>query len=123
MLEPQIIELDDARRWLGLDVFDRDGERVGKLSEIFLSSTTGRPEFALVKTGLFGLRSSFVPLAGASLEDGVLVVDFYKPLIRDAPAMPKGAEEISGDAETEVYRHYGLTQPAGESPSLVRWEL
>ena len=86
----------------GLEVFDAHGERVGKLLEIHPSG------LAIVKTGLFGLRSSLVPLAGASVEGGALVVPFDKALIREAPALPKGRERIDPDEESAVYAHYGL---------------
>jgi hypothetical protein len=87
----------------GLEVFDAHGERVGKLAEVH------QPGLAIVKTGLFGLRSSFVPLAGSTLEGGALVVPFDKALIREAPALPKGDKRISPEEETAVYAHYGLS--------------
>ena len=43
-----------------------DGERIGKIDEIYLDDRTGEPEWALVNTGLFGMRSSFVPLRDAT---------------------------------------------------------
>jgi hypothetical protein len=98
----------DASEWLGTEVFDVQGERVGKLAEIYDSGAGGRPELALVKTGLFGLRSSFVPLAGASLLGDTLVVPYLKSQIREAPALPKGEQSITREEEAEVFRHYGL---------------
>jgi hypothetical protein len=99
-----------AEVWVGLEVFDSHGDRIGKLSEIYLGGS-GKPDLALVKTGLFGLRSSFVPLAGASLEDDAVIVPYDKARVREAPALPKGEHEISSDEELAVYRHYGLNPP------------
>ena len=86
----------------GLEVFDAHGERVGRLREVHRSG------LAIVKTGLFGLRASLVPIAGASVEGGALVLPFDKALIRDAPALPKGVERIGPDEESAVYAHYRL---------------
>jgi hypothetical protein len=95
-------------------VFDSHGDRIGKLHEIYLAGG-GLPHLALVKTGLFGLRSSFVPLAGASLEGDAVVVPFDKSQVREAPALPKGEHEISPEEELAVYRHYGLRPPTSHA--------
>jgi PRC-barrel domain len=100
--------LGDGRELAGAEVFDTHGERVGKLSRVYPSASGGLPELALVKTGLFGLRCSFVPLAGATLEGDALVVPFLKADIREAPALPKGETTVSSEQEAEIFRHYGL---------------
>jgi hypothetical protein len=102
--------------WVGLEVFDSHGDRIGKLHELFLGGSGG-PDLALVKTGLFGLRSTFVPLNGASLEDDAVIVPYAKALVRDAPALPKDQHEISPAEEAAVYRHYGLQPPAAHAQS------
>ena len=40
---------------------DRDGDKIGNIDAIYLDDETGEPEWALVNTGLFGTKSSFVP--------------------------------------------------------------
>jgi hypothetical protein len=59
--------VDQIEQWLGQEVVDRDGERVGKLDELFYSSVSGEAVFGLVKSGLLGRHASLVPLAGASV--------------------------------------------------------
>ena len=100
--------------WVGLEVFDSHGDRIGKLHELYPGGG-GEPDLALVKTGLFGLRSSFVPLNGASLEGDAVIVPYAKALVRDAPALPKDQHEISPAEEAAVYRHYGLQPPAAHA--------
>ncbi len=111
----------------GQDLIDRDGERIGRIEEIYLDQQTDRPEWALVKTGLFGTRSTFVPLVEAAAERGVLRVPYEKELVKDAPGIePEG--ELSQDEEATLYRHYGLDYgearsdsglPEGETPERV----
>src|SRR5215211_5091587 len=57
--------IETARGWLGRVVVDRDSNKIGEVVDIYLDNETDRPEWAVVRTGLFGLRSSFVPLAEA----------------------------------------------------------
>lgn len=59
--------VDQIEQWLGQEVVDRDGERVGKLDELFYSSMSGEAVFGSVKSGLLGRHASLVPLAGASV--------------------------------------------------------
>ena len=59
-------DLDTVRSWEGRTLVDRDGGRIGPIEAIYLDDQTGQPEWALVNTGLFGTRSSFVPLAQAT---------------------------------------------------------
>ena len=114
MREASTIDPGGADVWVGLEVFDSQGNRIGKLSELYIGGG-GKPDLALVKTGLFGLRSSFVPLAGAALEGDAVIVPYDKALVREAPALPKGEHEISVDEELAVYRHYGLQPPAAHA--------
>ena len=114
------VGLEDARAWPGLDVFDREGERVGRLTGIYVTGDSGHPEFGLVRTGLFGLRSVLVPLSGAFEEGGALIVDLEKQAIKGAPHLRRD-EPLSAEAEHELYAHYGLDH--GEGQRLELWEL
>ncbi len=100
--------------WRGRDVMDRDGDKIGKLEEIYLDDETGKPEWALVKTGLFGGRGSFVPLAEARQHDESITVPYEKDMVKDAPNID-GDERLSQQEEAELYRFYGLEY--GESRS------
>jgi len=46
---------------IGATVTDTDGNKIGKVGQIFVDPTTGRPNWATVATGLFGTSESFVP--------------------------------------------------------------
>jgi uncharacterized protein (TIGR02271 family) len=100
--------------WRGRDVVDRDGDKIGKLEEIYLDQQTGQPEWALVNTGLFGSKSSFVPLEGAADADGNVRVSYEKGQVKDAPKVdPDGA--LSHEEEQALYRHYGKSWEGGRS--------
>src|SRR4051812_29605026 len=51
---------DDVLRWRGQTMYDNDGDKVGKIDEIYLDQQTGAPEWAVVTTGLFGTKQTFV---------------------------------------------------------------
>jgi sporulation protein YlmC with PRC-barrel domain len=75
--------VEGARAWLGRIMVDRDGNRLGEITDIYLDRETDRPEWAVVRIGLFGLRSSFVPLAEASEVDGQIQVPHARTLVKE----------------------------------------
>ena len=99
----------------GQHLLDRDGDKIGKVDEIYEDTDTGTPEWALVNTGLFGTKSTFVPLRDAQVSGGELRVPYEKAHVKDAPGIdPDGA--LSREEEQRLYQHYGLdwsTQQSG----------
>jgi len=100
-------DVDTVRNWQGSTMVDRDGDRIGNIDAIYVDDQTGEPEWALVNTGIFGTRSTFVPIAQASAHRDQVQVPYEKQLIKDAPNMdPDG--HLSEQEEQELWRHYGL---------------
>jgi uncharacterized protein (TIGR02271 family) len=104
--------IDTVRSWQGATLVDRDGDRVGTIDAIYVDDQTGEPEWALVNTGLFGTKSSFVPLAQASGSGDQVQVPYEKQLVKDAPNMdPDG--HLSEAEEQQLWTHYGLDYGTG----------
>ncbi|HET6634320.1 MAG TPA: PRC-barrel domain-containing protein [Streptomyces sp.] len=104
----------DPRSLIGRKAFDRDGVKIGTVDEVYLDDATGAPEWAAVRTGLFG-RDAFVPLAPSELDGDTLRVPFERTLIREAPDFGVG-RHLSPRQELQLYHHYGLDVPAGQAP-------
>ena len=96
-----------ARGWRGRVMVDRDSNKIGEVVDIYLDNETDRPEWAVVRTGLFGMRSTFVPLAEAREVGDELQVPHQRTQVKQAPTIePDG--QLSAAEEAELYRHYGL---------------
>jgi PRC-barrel domain/Domain of unknown function (DUF2382) len=99
--------IETARGWLGRVMVDRDSNKIGEVVDIYLDNETSRPEWAVVRTGLFGMRSTFVPLADAREVGDELQVPHRRVQVKAAPNIePDG--QLSEAEEAELYRHYGL---------------
>jgi uncharacterized protein (TIGR02271 family) len=110
------LERDQVLQQRGQNLHDRDGDKIGTIEEIYLDADTNEPEWALVNTGLFGTKSTFVPLRDATEDGGGLRVPYEKAQVKDAPNMdPDG--QLSQDEEAELYRHYGLEYSEAHSDS------
>ena len=100
-------DIEIIRTWEGRPLLDRDGGRIGTIDAIYLDDRTAQPEWALVNTGLFGTKSSFVPLAQAFQSDNDVIAPYDKQLVRDAPRVdPDG--HLSEEEERQLWHHYGL---------------
>jgi uncharacterized protein (TIGR02271 family) len=104
--------IDTVRSWQGATLVDRDGDRVGTIDAIYVDDQTGEPEWALVNTGVFGTKSSFVPLAQASGSGDQVQVPYQKQLVKDAPRVETD-QHLSEAEEQQLWTHYGLDYGTG----------
>jgi hypothetical protein len=89
----------------GSTVYDSTHEKIGTLEEFYVDDDTNEPKWITIKTGLFGTKSNFVPLAEASETDDGLQVAFTKDQVSDAPNIDAG-QEISQDDEDMLFSYY-----------------
>jgi stress response protein YsnF len=98
--------MEDIQAWRGRTLVDRDGDKIGKIEDVYLDRSSGEPEWVAVKTGLFGSNVSFVPIHGADTAGDDLRVAYEKDRVKDAPNVdPDG--ELSPEEERRLYQHYG----------------
>ena len=98
----------DPQSLQDLEVIDNRGDKVGKVNVVLVDSATGRPEWAAVKTGLFGGHVTLVPLSNALVGSNKVTVAYTKDAIKDAPNHDPDVELSSAD-KSELLRYYGLS--------------
>jgi len=99
--------ISDPAQLYGATVNGSDGSKIGKVEEVYLDEHTDKPEWAAVKTGMFGGHVSLVPLATAEFDGALLRVPYSKDQIKDAPHQdPEGA--LSPEQEAQIFTHYGV---------------
>ena len=98
----------NPRDLIGTEVLDRDGEHVGKVGNVYVGDDNRQPQWVTVRTGLFGMKESFVPLQGAQIESGGLHVTATKEAVKDAPRMDAEGH-LSDEEGRRLYEHYGMT--------------
>ncbi|GAA2415413.1 hypothetical protein GCM10010404_87060 [Nonomuraea africana] len=104
-----VITQEQIQTVIGQTVYDRNGDRVGEVKNVYLDDHTDQPEWLTVKTGLFGMHESFVPLRAARVDGDRVEVAYDKAMIKDAPrADVESGGHLSQDEERELYRYYGL---------------
>ena len=97
--------------WEGQTVVDREGDKIGKIEEIFLVEETGRPEWGLVKVGRIKSHATLVPLTRARPTGKGIEIPFGKDVVSDAPAIEPD-QDPSEQQVNALYRHYRIPVPA-----------
>jgi len=107
-----VLTQEQARTLVGATAYNPQGDKLGKIGQVYLDEQTGQPEFATVATGLFGMNETFVPLAQADLRgDDQVVLPYDKDQIKDAPNIDPaaaGGQGLTQDQEATLYRYYGM---------------
>ena len=98
----------------GRPVVGSDGQKIGTVADVYFDKDTRQPEWALVTTGMFGTKHSFVPITSASTTSEGLQVPFTKDQVKDAPRLDDDGE-LSQDEELLLSQHYGISY--SEAPS------
>jgi uncharacterized protein (TIGR02271 family) len=108
----------DAYTWQGRDLVGTDDEKIGSVKEIYEDERTGKPEWALVTSGLFGNHSHFVPLAGAEPTREAVRVRVSKDQVKDSPSTSEG--KLSEQEERRLFEYYGIPYTAEGSVTAER---
>jgi sporulation protein YlmC with PRC-barrel domain len=107
----------NAAEWHGKMLIDRDGQKIGKLQEVYVDVETDKPQFATVKEGFIGRHLTFVPLGGITVGPDDLQVTVTHDQVKAAPDIAQHGDELSQADESALYHHFELnyTPPDTES--------
>jgi hypothetical protein len=133
MLEHMSVE--EVGRYVGHEMIDVNGEKVGYVDVVFTDIDSGTPEWIGVWNGLPGARRYLVPLRGVAVEPDVdgdpLRLPWTKDRVETAPTYdeedsrgliaedPEGFA-ISPEKEREAYAHYGVEPAVATGPGGTR---
>jgi len=115
-----MFSVEQIEGWKGQAVVDADGERVGKLAEVYIDGRTGQPTLAAVK---LGRRKDAVlaPLVGASVTRSHVRLPYPADLLRTAPRLG-GDELIHRADEVVIGQHFGVVVPADDGSDGAQYQ-
>ena len=98
----------NVAEWHGKTLVDRNGEKIGKLQDVYVDVETDAPQFGTVKEGFIGRHLTFVPLGGLQIGPDYLQVTATKEQVRSAPDIELHGEELSQANESTLYHHFEM---------------
>jgi uncharacterized protein (TIGR02271 family) len=91
----------------GAQVVGSDGDKLGTVDEVYFDEATDQPSWATVKSGLFGRKVAFVPIAALQWSGDELQIPYDKDKVNQAPRFdPNGNLDI--DEEQQLFDYYGI---------------
>ncbi|MFN2452179.1 MAG: PRC and DUF2382 domain-containing protein [Candidatus Dormibacteria bacterium] len=96
-------------QWEGRTIVGSDGQRVGRISQVYLDHETGAPTWGSVHTGLFGAGLAFVPLQGGHWQGETYAMPFPAQLCKTAPHFNEDQELTHAD-QRRLFEHYGAAR-------------
>jgi len=107
----------NVAEWHGRTLVDVDGQKIGKLQDVYVDVENDVPQFATVKEGFISRHLTFVPLGGITVGPDQLQVAVTKAQVEAAPNIEQHGEELSQDDESALYHHYELNYTPPNTPS------
>jgi uncharacterized protein YrrD len=104
-IDPEQAEWNVAE-WHGKMLVDCNGEKIGKLQDVYVDVETDEPQFGTVKEGFLDRHLTFVPLGGIQIGPDGLQVAVTKEQVRSAPDIDLHGEELSQADESALYHHF-----------------
>ncbi|HEX5857068.1 MAG TPA: PRC and DUF2382 domain-containing protein [Microbacterium sp.] len=90
---------------IGSNVIGSDDDKIGTVGQVYVDPDSGQPNWITVRTGLFGMRESFVPLDSAEQTGDDIRVPYTKEFVKDAPNIDhEGA--LEEDETDNLYAYY-----------------
>jgi uncharacterized protein (TIGR02271 family) len=100
-----MVDINDIDTLYSATAVDRDGDRLGKVGQVYVSDDGRQPLFVTVHTGLFGTKQSFVPLQGADLRGDTVTLQYDKDTIKGAPNIDDDGA-LSDDEQESLFDYY-----------------
>ena len=98
----------NVAEWHGKMLVDRNGEKIGKLQDVYVDVETDEPQFAHCEGGLH--RPAFDLCAAGRNPDRSrrLAGDGQKEQVKAAPEIEMHGEELSQADESTLYHHFEM---------------
>jgi sporulation protein YlmC with PRC-barrel domain len=117
MSDDQQVPEWNVAEWHGKTIFDAQGEKIGKLEDVYVDVEDDVPQFATVKEGFIGRHLTFVPLGGIRVGPDGLQVLVNRGQVEEAPNIEMHGEELSEADESALYHHYELNYTPAKTES------
>ncbi|MGI5131769.1 DUF2382 domain-containing protein [Pseudonocardia sp. CA-107938] len=101
-----MITQDMIQDVVGAQAIGRDGQKIGRVGQVYVDEQNGAPKWATVNTGLFGMNETFVPLDHADVRDHDLRLAVTKDQVKEAPRVDDAGDHLAESEQSRLERYY-----------------
>jgi sporulation protein YlmC with PRC-barrel domain len=102
-----MLQIERIEQWRGQEVLDPEGEKIGKLEEVFYDSTSGEARFISVAGGRFGRHSYLVALVDATVGPDYVRVGFPASRVEAVDASTSDGQ-LDPETVRTATEYYGI---------------
>lgn len=113
----------DTNPWLERDAFDDAGNSIGAVEDVYIDDVSQEPEWIALRSGLFGTKLSFVPVASASWRDDGVHFPFSREAIKRSPHLDVIDDRLDPAQKEELLLYYSHQSGASSQHVDVEREL
>jgi hypothetical protein len=107
-----------AESWVGFDVDEIDGGRVGVVHGVFVDAADGEPAWLIVALGRRRTKMVAVPIANCAAAARRVWVAHTKGELRGAPAVD-ATRPLLREHELTICEHYGISERVGRAAEVA----
>jgi hypothetical protein len=109
-----MIDAQQISSVVGSTAYDSDGDKIGKVGQVYLDDETNQPAWVTVNTGLFGTSESFAPIENATFSGDRLTLGFDSDKVKGAPNVADDGH-LSHEEEQQLYSYYGMSYGSAQT--------
>src|SRR3954451_17382013 len=104
--------------WLGFEVDDAGGSRVGTVQGFFLDAESGEPAWLIAALGRRRVKPVAIPIANCAGAAGRVWVAHDKDTLRSAPTVDP-QRPLLREHELAICAHFGIGEAVGRAAEVV----
>jgi stress response protein YsnF len=116
--ENRMISSQEIGSVVGSTAYDSDGDKIGKVGQVYLDDETNQPAWVTINTGLFGTSESFAPIESATFSGDRLTLAHDSDKVKNAPNVADDGH-LSHEEEQSLYQYYGMSYGASHTETTT----
>ena len=109
-----MVAIERLRDWIGTRLYDRGGEEIGEIVDIYYDVDRDEEAFVVVKGGFLNRHRYLVPLDGATASRNWLRARWTKETIT---GFEVADDALASTDEQAIFEHYELPYEPAANPS------
>jgi hypothetical protein len=107
-----------ADAWVGFEVDDRDGDRVGSAHGLYVDAASGEPSWLIAALGRRRRKLVAIPFRDCAGGAGRVWVAHGREALRQAPAVDP-TRPLLREHELAICEHFGIGESVGRAAEVV----
>jgi hypothetical protein len=103
--------------WVGFELDDRDGERVGSVHGVYVDTESGEPVWLVASLGRRGQKMVAIPHSDCAAGAGRVWAAHRRDVLREAPGVDPG-RPLLREHELTICSHYGIGERIGRAAAV-----